>query len=83
MESDKYTVQNLVDFAYQQKPVDFSVVFNDLLVDRLASAIDQKKIEVAQGLFANEPRDIDYEDSENGDYEDTDYESDSYDEDYD
>jgi len=42
---------DLVIAAAQQKPLDFETAFNDLIVDRIATAINDKKIAVAQQMY--------------------------------
>jgi hypothetical protein len=46
-----FSVQNLVKYSYEQKPVEFEQTFNSLLSDKIASAIDARKLEVAQSMF--------------------------------
>lgn len=50
---DNVTVQNLITHAYEQKPLEFQNSFNDLMASRLAAAVDNKKIEVAQSMFGS------------------------------
>lgn len=54
MENDKYQIQDLINAAAQQKPIDFEQAFDDLLVDRLQSAIQDKKIQIAQQMYGYE-----------------------------
>ena len=49
---DNPTIQDLVSLAYDQKPIEFQDTFNSLVADRIAKAIDDKKVEVAQNMFA-------------------------------
>lgn len=74
METDKYTVQDLVNFAFNQKANDFKNAFDDILVNRIADAVDNKKIEVAQTMFtgdqlADVDDDVDYDYEDESDYE--------------
>ena len=46
-------VSDLVYHAAQQQPVDFESTFTDIMLNRLADAIDAKKVEVAQIMFNN------------------------------
>ena len=66
-EDNKYELNDLVISALDQKPLDFETAFNDLVVDRIRSAIENKKIEVAQQMYGYEPSD---------DIEDVDFEND-------
>ena len=51
---DNEQIQDLIAYAYDQKPIEFQNSFNDLMASRLATAVDAKKIEVAQSIFSNE-----------------------------
>jgi len=55
-----HSIQDLVKFSYEQKPIDFEAAFNSILTDRIAVAVDNKKIEVAQSMF-NPAEDINTE----------------------
>ena len=44
-------MSDLVSAAAAQKPLDFETAFNDLIVDRIATAINDKKISVAQQMY--------------------------------
>jgi len=50
----QYTVQDLIAYSYDQKPVEFENAFSSLMIDRIAAAVDNKKIEVAQAMFSDE-----------------------------
>lgn len=54
MENDKYQIQDLINAAAQQKPIEFEQAFDDLIVDRLQSAIQDKKIQIAQQMYGYE-----------------------------
>jgi hypothetical protein len=63
--NNKYDIQDLVTATYEQKPIDFSNAFGDLIVDKLQSAVSFKKQELAQKMFNH-----DYDDtSDSEDYE--------------
>lgn len=55
MEENKYTLKDLVVFGAQQKPIEFNQAFNELITDRLRSAVDDKKLELARSIFNNAP----------------------------
>lgn len=59
------TVQDLLNYSYEQKPVEFQNAFNSLMLDRIATAVDNKKIEVAQQMFADQPVDQEQEEEQN------------------
>jgi len=48
---DNYTSTDLIDYALNQKPMEFQAAFNSLIADKLTAAVDMKKIEVAQSIF--------------------------------
>lgn len=54
-EDRKYTVDDLVTAAAAQQPLEFEAAFNDLIVDRIRSSIEDKKIEIAQQMYGYEP----------------------------
>lgn len=74
IEDNKYDLEDLVISALEQKPTDFEAAFNDLIVDRISSAIENKKIEIAQQMYGYEPEEDydaaeqDLENSEEEDY---------------
>ena len=45
------TLADLVKFSSEQKPIEFGNAFNSLIANRIETAIDAKKIEVAKGMF--------------------------------
>lgn len=55
MSEYKYDITNLISAAYDQKPLDFETAFNDLIVDRIATAVNDKKIAVAQQMYGYTP----------------------------
>ena len=62
-EENPYTVQDLISLSYEQKPVEFQGAFNSLITDKIASAIDSRKLEVAQTMFnPNDQEDYEVED---------------------
>jgi hypothetical protein len=60
-EENPYTVQDLISLSYEQKPIDFSDAFNSLISNKIADAIDDRKLEVAQTMFAA-PGEVEVED---------------------
>lgn len=62
-DNNKYDVTDLIVSAVEQKPLDFENVFNDLIVDKIHSAIEAKKVEVAQQMYGYQPEE-EYDDSE-------------------
>jgi len=72
-ENQQHTVQDLISLAYDQKPIEFGDAFNDLVMDRIALAVQDKKIEVAQRIYgAQEVEDARHElDQEEPEQEET------------
>jgi len=60
----EYRISDLINFSSQQKPIDFENAFNSLMVDRLATAIDSKKLEVAQSMFSGDEQETDSSEEE-------------------
>lgn len=52
---NKYGLEDLVVSAIEQKPTDFEAAFDDLITDRIRSAVEAKKVEVAQKMYNYEP----------------------------
>jgi hypothetical protein len=50
-QNDKYTLNDLVKFSADQKPIDFRQAFDSLIVDKIQAAVDNKKLEIAQNMF--------------------------------
>lgn len=50
----QYSVVDLVKYAYDEKPLEFEKTFASLVTDKLAAAINDRKIEVAQRMFGDE-----------------------------
>lgn len=64
-EENKYELGDLLNAAALQKPVEFQDAFNDLVLDRIKSAVEDRKIEIAQTLYNKPPED--FETNENDD----------------
>ena len=62
--TEPYTVNDLVSLSYDQKPVEFQDAFNTVLADKITSAIDNYKVNIAQTVFASP-----VEDDSNDQYE--------------
>lgn len=55
MENDKYELTDLVSAAVEQKATNFSDAFNNLVLDRIHDAVENKKIDIAQQMYGYEP----------------------------
>jgi len=54
-EDNKYGIEDLISNAVDLKPLEFADAFNNLILDRLHTVIDNKKMEVAQQLYGYQP----------------------------
>lgn len=53
-QDNKYEVADLIASALEQKPVDFETAFSSLMQEKLRAAVEAKKLDVAQTMFAGE-----------------------------
>jgi hypothetical protein len=60
---NEVTVQDLISLSYDQKPIEFQQAFDTLIASRIAAAVDNKKMEVAQTMFGDHPASEDYDES--------------------
>lgn len=74
-EVDKYSITDLIRHSIEKQPVDFENAFSSLIGDRLAAAVENKKVEVAQSMFASpveqevdvdQQTEVDTEEEQNG-----------------
>ena len=63
VEDNKYDLTDLVVSAIEQRPLDFETAFNDLIIDKIRGAVEQKKIDIAQQMYGYEPEE-EYDDAE-------------------
>jgi len=54
-EPNKYDLDDLLNSAVAQKPIEFEAAFSDLVIDRIRDAVENKKIEIAQQMYGYEP----------------------------
>lgn len=80
-------VTDLIGFAIDKNPTDFASAFDDLLRQKAAVALENKKTELANGIYGladeDESDDVDFEDSEDFDLDEVDADEDFDDEDFD
>lgn len=57
-EENKYGLEDLVTAAVMQQPVEFQNAFDDLVLGRIKSAVEDRKIEIAQTLYNRPPEDF-------------------------
>lgn len=65
---NKYTVDDMVASAINQKPSEFENSFADIMIDRIRTAVENKKVEIAQQMYGYQPE-PEHESEEYGDYE--------------
>ena len=58
VEDNKYDLTDLVVSAIEQKPLDFETAFNDLIVDRIRGAVEDRKIAIAKQMYGYEETDV-------------------------
>jgi hypothetical protein len=63
-ENDKYTLNDLISTSLEHKPNDFATVFNSLIVDKLETAISNKKLEIAQNIYGQDQEEENEEETE-------------------
>lgn len=57
----EYNINDLIRLSNDQKPVDFEKAFGSVIADRLAAAVDNKKIEVAATMFGSSEPEVEPE----------------------
>jgi hypothetical protein len=54
-EDNKYELDDLVTATVDRKPVEFEQAFSDLMIDRIRTAVEDKKLQIAQQMYGYEP----------------------------
>lgn len=72
------TTTDLIGLAIDKNPVDFASVFDEIIQQKQADALEAKKIELAQNVYGS-PEDIDSDDDIDFDEDDFDTEDNDYD----
>lgn len=58
-EENEYDISDLITNATLQQPVEFQSAFDNLVLDRIRTAVENRKIEIAQAMYNNEtPEDV-------------------------
>jgi hypothetical protein len=57
-------VADLINFSSNQKPLEFAAAFKEILQDKVAAAIDTRKMEIAGRMFNAPEAEDDVEDQE-------------------
>jgi hypothetical protein len=69
-------VSDLLQFAIDKAPTDFADKFNDIVSGRIASALEDKKIEFAQAIYGEPDEDEDEDEDAIGDEDEDDIDED-------
>ena len=64
-------VADLINFSSGQKPIEFEDMFKRVMQDRVATAIDNKKIEMASKMFSGQEVDADEAEDETDEDQET------------
>lgn len=75
MSDKQFTIQDMIGSVNQESPSEFQNAFNDLILDKIAAAVDAKKQEVAQNYFNNVSDEEEHTDEENEEITDEDTET--------
>ena len=67
---NEVSVQDLISLSYDQKPIEFQQAFDTLVSGKIATAIDARKMEIAQTMFGDQAASEDYESEPELDQED-------------
>lgn len=70
----EYRLADLINFSSSQKPIEFGDAFKSIITDRISSAIEAQKANIAKSIFNDGPEDDEDEDDDFFDDED-DFES--------
>lgn len=57
-----YTVLDLLKYSNEGKPQDFKTAFDDVMRDKISTAIDVRRDEVVDQMFNDEEEEFDVED---------------------
>lgn len=52
---NKYQLDDLVVSAIEEKPLDFETAFNNLVIDKIRAAVEDKKVQIAQQMYNYDP----------------------------
>ena len=73
------TTTDLLGLAIDKNPVDFADRFNQIMMQKAADAIDNKRVELAQSMYADDNNEEDFGDDELDAEMDDDFEDDDMD----
>jgi len=53
----EYRLADLINFSSGQKPIEFADAFKSIITDRISSAIEAQKANIAKSIFNDGPED--------------------------
>jgi hypothetical protein len=53
----EYRLADLINFSSSQKPIEFGDAFKSIITDRISSAIEAQKADIAKSIFNDGPED--------------------------
>jgi hypothetical protein len=53
----EYRLADLINFSSSQKPIEFGDAFKSIITDRISSAIEAQKTNIAKSIFNDGPED--------------------------
>jgi len=53
----EYRLADLINFSSSQKPIEFGDAFKSIITDRISSAIEAQKANIAKSMFNDGPED--------------------------
>jgi hypothetical protein len=53
----EYRLADLINFSSSQKPIEFGDAFKSIITDRISSAIEAQKANIAKSIFNDGPED--------------------------
>lgn len=63
---NKYDISDLIHFAIDHKPVEFTQAFSGIMNDRITDAVNNRKIDIAQAVFDNDNEPQKQKENDNG-----------------
>jgi len=61
-------LEALLESVVDKKPADFAEIFEDIMVEKMRSAVDDYSVFVAENLFVNEEEEDELEEDESEEY---------------
>jgi len=68
-----FTIDDMINNAIESKPETFKDAFNHLMAAKIAQAVEDKKLELAQNMFSGEQEEEQSETDSNEEYQEDEY----------